>query len=340
VAFDPLATPAFGPRRDVAPLRAVPTGPARVLYLGGIGRSGSTLLERMLGQIPGTCSLGEVVHLWARGIRDNERCGCGDTFHTCPFWTSVGHHAFGGWERVDVNRMLALAEQVDEIKFTPFLLAGRGPGGFRSALAEYADAYRRIYDAARFVSGAQVVIDSSKHTSLAYVLRKAAGIDLRLLHLVRDSRGVAYSWTKKVRRPEVVGSESYMPVFSPARIAVLWSGHNVLLQVPRMLRTPTMLLRYETFAQDPRAVLASVQEFARLPSGPRTLDFLAGGHADLGVNHSVAGNPMRFTAGRVAVRCDEEWRRSFPSRDRRTVTALTAPVAALLGYRPLAGGSR
>ena len=90
MALDPLATPASGPRRDVAPLRAVPTGPARVLYLGGIGRSGSTLLERMLGQIPGTCSLGEVVHLWARGIRDNERCGCGDTFHACPFWTSVG----------------------------------------------------------------------------------------------------------------------------------------------------------------------------------------------------------------------------------------------------------
>ncbi|HEY4605248.1 MAG TPA: hypothetical protein VIH08_13030, partial [Blastococcus sp.] len=37
--------------------------PLRVLYLAGIGRSGSTLLERILGEVPGICSLGEVVFL-------------------------------------------------------------------------------------------------------------------------------------------------------------------------------------------------------------------------------------------------------------------------------------
>jgi hypothetical protein len=340
VILDPLATPSSGPQRDAAPLRVVPSGRARVLYLGGIGRSGSTLLERMVGQIPGTWSLGEVVHLWSRGIRDNERCGCGQAFHDCAFWTKIGDTAFGGWGNVDVDRMEALAARVDEIKYAPFLLARRGPRGFTAALAEYADAYRRIYDATRAVTGAQVVVDSSKHTSLAYVLRGAEGVDLKLLHMVRDSRGVAYSWTKKVRRPEVVGSDSYMPVFSPARIAVLWAGHNLLLELPRVLRTPTMLLRYEEFTQDPRAMLAAIQEFAQLPSGPQTLSFLSRDHAELGVNHTVAGNPMRFTSGRIAVSCDEEWRTAFPKKDRRTVTALTAPVAAMLGYprRPIGAG--
>ena len=36
------------------------TAPLRVLYLGGMGRSGSTLLERMLGEVPGACSLGDL----------------------------------------------------------------------------------------------------------------------------------------------------------------------------------------------------------------------------------------------------------------------------------------
>ena len=48
---------------------------ARVVFLGGLGRSGTTLLERMLGEVPGVCALGEVVHLWQRDVRDNESCG-------------------------------------------------------------------------------------------------------------------------------------------------------------------------------------------------------------------------------------------------------------------------
>jgi hypothetical protein len=69
-----------------------------LLYLGGLGRSGSTIIERLLGQLPGVCSVGEVVHLWRRGIGDAERCGCGEPFPGCPFWSKVGLAAFGGWD--------------------------------------------------------------------------------------------------------------------------------------------------------------------------------------------------------------------------------------------------
>ena len=43
----------------------------RVLYIGGWGRSGSTLLDRVLGQVPGVVSLGEVRELWQRGWAEN-----------------------------------------------------------------------------------------------------------------------------------------------------------------------------------------------------------------------------------------------------------------------------
>ncbi len=70
---------------------------SRVLFLGGLGRSGTTLLERILGELPGVTPLGEVVHLWQRGIRADEKCGCGVRFAACPFWQRVGEHAFGGY---------------------------------------------------------------------------------------------------------------------------------------------------------------------------------------------------------------------------------------------------
>ena len=51
------------------------TGGFRVLYLGGFGRSGSTLIERLLGELPGVCPVGELVHLWQRGVLAGERRG-------------------------------------------------------------------------------------------------------------------------------------------------------------------------------------------------------------------------------------------------------------------------
>ena len=41
--------------------RIAEAGPVRVLYIGGLGRSGSTLLDRMLGQLDGVWSVGELV---------------------------------------------------------------------------------------------------------------------------------------------------------------------------------------------------------------------------------------------------------------------------------------
>jgi hypothetical protein len=47
----------------------MPAGRVRVLYIGGLGRSGSTLVERLAGQLPGAYAVGEFVlrQLNARG---------------------------------------------------------------------------------------------------------------------------------------------------------------------------------------------------------------------------------------------------------------------------------
>ena len=66
----------------------------KVLYIGGLGRSGSTLLDRMLGQLPGFFSAGEIRDLWQRGLRENALCGCGAPFKECEVWTRVGKEAY------------------------------------------------------------------------------------------------------------------------------------------------------------------------------------------------------------------------------------------------------
>ena len=200
----------------------------RVIYLGGLGRSGTTLLERMLGALPGVCALGEVVHLWQRDVRDDERCGCGQAFSACDFWRVVGERAFGGWNRAPVDRILALRGQVERTRHIPRLARWHLPGEFGARVADYVYQYTRLYAAAAAVGGATAVVDSSKHSSLAFCLRWSADIDLRVVHVVRDSRGVAYSWTKEVKKPEVEGADAFMPVYSPSSSGRQWVAYNLL----------------------------------------------------------------------------------------------------------------
>nr|BFE83693.1 hypothetical protein GCM10020093_062940 [Planobispora longispora] len=137
-----------------------------------------------------------MVHLWERGVLAGEACGCGEPFGACPFWLQVGDRAFGGWSRERAERMLALRWRVDRTRRIPALAAllageetGTGDGGRLleepTELEEYAAAYRRLYDAAGEAAGRSVVVDSSKHASLAFCLA-AAGTDVHVVHVVRD----------------------------------------------------------------------------------------------------------------------------------------------------------
>ena len=95
-------------------------------------------------------------------------------------------------------------------------------------------------------------------------------------------------------------------------------------------------LRYEEFLQDPRSRLSALGDFAGLRLMPEDLNFVGDGFADLRVGHSAAGNPMRFTVGRLPLRRDDAWVRALPSAQRRLVGAVCGPMLRAYGY-PLAG---
>lgn len=302
----------------------------RVLFLGGLGRSGTTLTERLLGELPGVCPLGEVVHLWQRGLLDGERCGCGVPFGECPFWRKVGEQAFGGWDALDVERVLALKAKVDRTRFIPALAAPRLRSSLADRVTEYVGIYRRLYEAARAVTGSSTVVDSSKHASLAYCLRWCEGLDLRVLHVVRDSRGVAHSWQKQVSRPEGRDEQAYMSRLSPSGAAVQWDAQNAAFGLLGACGVAVRRVRYEDVVAAPRVLLREMADFAGLASGE--FDFLGTDGAELSAQHTVSGNPMRFRTGRIDLRHDEAWRSALPAGARRTVTAVTWPLLARYGY--------
>lgn len=307
------------------------TAPLPVLYIGGIGRSGTTVFELSLGVDERIVALGEVIHLWQRSLVDDEPCGCGEAFSRCDFWQQVGLVAFGGWDRIDAERVIALQRRIDRTVRTPQLSLRLGSRQWLSDVREYASYYSRIYHAAAEVSGREVVVDSSKQASLPYVLQYAEGVDLRVLHCVRDSRAVAYSWTKQVRRPEAqTEASTLMTRYPPGILALKWVQHNLVIDALRLRRVPTARLRYEDWVEDSLGSLRQALTLAGL--SPDLDSRIDAGGVDLPVTHTCSGNPMRFTRGRVDIRPDDKWRSSLPRSSRILVTAVTAPLLAVYGY--------
>ncbi|MQA93429.1 MAG: sulfotransferase [Streptosporangiales bacterium] len=303
-----------------------------VVFVGGLGRSGSTLLERLLGELPGVCSIGETVHMWRRALVDDEPCGCGEAFSACPFWGKVGEVAFGGWDRVDPATVAELKGAVDRTRFLPRLTGATLGASLRAGVERYTEPYLRLYAAVREVSGAPAVVDSSKHASLAACLRWADGVDLRVLHVVRDPRAVAYAWTKRIPRPDATPTspEQFMATYRPPEAAAHWLAQNTAFDRLAARGVPTLRIRYEDFVADPSGHLRQAARFAGVPEVPAGT--LEGGVARLTPTHTVSGNPMRFRTGELAVRADEAWRTAPGAARRALVSLLTLPLRRRYDY--------
>ncbi len=316
---------------QTSPAESPASDPLRIVYIGGQGRSGTTLLERALGELPGVVGVGETVHLWDRGLRDDDLCGCGKPFGSCPFWQDVGETAFGGWDSLDADEAVALRFAVDRNRYVPFMLRPGLSPSYQRRHAQYLGRIARLYHAIAEVSGARTIIDSSKHASYALMLAQVPGIELRVLHVVRDSRAVAHAWTKNVARPEAGGIP--MPVYGPAKAAVLWDVQNSIIE--RLgHHHPYLRVRYEDFVEAPKDSLLAVAGFAGVADDADVLQFLDGDTLTVGPSHTVAGNPMRFVSGDITIRSDQSWRDDMPTSRRRFVSALTLPLQRHYGYGP------
>ena len=247
------------------------------------------------------------------------------------FWSAVGEKAFGGWDRIDVDAVLRLQRSVDRQRYLPLMIFSRLSGRYTRRLAEYQRLMARLYRAIGEVGNARVVVDSSKHVSDAYILRSARSMQLFIAHLVRDSRGVAYSWTKEVEKPEIVHGGSPMRRFHPGRMGLRWVGFNLLFELLPAFGVPSRRVVYERLVAHPREEIERILRFSGVPS--TTQDVIEGRMVRLGRTHTVAGNPMRFRVGPLDLRVDDEWRDRFPDSQRRWVTILTWPLLRRYGYR-------
>lgn len=305
----------------------------KVLYILGIGRSGSTLLDILLGEFDGFFSAGELQSLWEGAILEGRLCGCGAPVSECPMWSCI----------LDPERQLALnldpAEivqlQREKLKLHRWWhLPPEDPttdeGAGRDYLAFLSKLYRRIAD----VTGAEVVVDSSKLPLVGALLESVPGIEPYFVHLVRDPRAVAYSWQRRKRALDRQGAPE-MDRFGIGKSALMWATRHISADRLGPRSRPWMLVRYEDLVANPRKSLSRIVELVE--QHPRKLDFLQGRTARVTCNHTVSGNPIRLGADVLELSEDAEWKTCLDPLAHTVATALTLPLLIRYGYGTLTG---
>lgn len=303
----------------------------KVLYVMGAGRSGSTIVDNILGEFDGFASVGELHNVWKRGIVRGRECGCGLPLAECSVWSEIlsGTARRLGLEELDAPAVRAAQEESLQMRHTRKVVRTQADAvsGWKS-LDDYVRVLGETYRSIADVMGARVIVDSSKRPPAAAALHLAPGIEPYYLHLVRDPRAVAYSRTRVKKSAE--GHE--MRREKARRTTGRWVFHNSLAEIVHR-NVPAdryTLLRYEDFVRSPRTATETLVNFTgeEVSGSPFTSERSVTLHG----NHTAAGNPSRFKTGSIDIREDKEWRDRIRTVDYLVATAMAAPFMRRYGY--------
>ena len=306
-----------------------PVADLKVVYVVGPGRSGSTLLADVLAQSPTVVHVGELLWYWKRREMDPpSRCGCGAELRACGFWCDVAEQS--PWAS-DVDPAVidrTLAELGRSVSWPAMWWQGRSG---RPVWPDYAERLTQLYEAIAEVSGARVVVDSSKQPGPALVVAGLERIDARFVHLTRDPRAVVSSW--RMPKPDAASPADSLEAIPPLRAALNWNSRALaaeLLVAGRATPSRYRRISFESFAAAPKRGYDELMEFIDEPKSDAL--FLDERTVRLAPSHSIAGNPDRRAGEVREIRLDEAWRARLPRSERIVTTAISAPMMLRLGY--------
>jgi Sulfotransferase family len=296
----------------------------KIVYIAGYGRSGTTLLSIVLGQHRSILGAGEISELALNAWIQNTYCSCGAPMRECEFWGKIVRRWVAGntEEAMQVNRQR-------QIRFERPLARFRGAKA--ADFRPYAELTERLYSLISEQSRQDIIVDSSKVPWRASTLARMPGLDLYVVHMVRDGRGVAWSLMKSYKKDVKAGLQRDITPKSPVRTGIRWSMVNLAAERLRKTVRPGRYLRvrYEDFVDDPVATLGQIGEMIGVD-----LDQVAKGIRDgepIKPHHQLAGNRLRMSSS-ITLEIDDSWKSQMPLPDQRMFNRLFGWLLKRYGY--------
>jgi hypothetical protein len=306
------------PSQDMAGRRVL------LVYIGSSMRSGSTLLSELIGSRQGAISIGELTDIWG-ALRDDARCACGARVSECVLWSEVmrqlrtrRHIEVGDLSRLQI-------ESTRAARWAGWWSVLRHRMRRRSSAEQFLlDCTQELLLSVRDVTGANLIVDSTKHGQGFFARRELSAVDTRLVHLVRDPRAVVASDLRS-KAPTYPPAE--MPPGRPVgRSVIHWDLTNLLLAAARAA-TKGSLVRYEELTRAPGEVLDKLD----LP--PSVCPRPEGASPAIVNSHILVGNPVRHQKGPRPIVEDARWRSELPDGRRLLISVAALPVWWLVTRR-------
>ena len=319
-----------------------------VVYILAASHSGSTLLAMLLGAHPQICTAGEL-KITSLGDPQRYLCSCGARIRECRFWTAVSRRMQDAGFAFDVaapgtdfrSAGGALAKQLlKPLHRGPLAEAARDLAlaavpGWRTNLAAIQQRNAALVRTICELTGKPVVVDSSKvGLRLKYLLRNRA-LNLRVVRLLRDGRGVALTYTDPARfadcrdparREGGIGGDRRGERLAMRAAAHEWRRSNeeaehLLAELPHERWTT---VRYEDLCASPGAIMDRLFAFLGLPAARVADRFRT-------VEHHVVGNGMRLD-DTPEIALDERWRTVLRAGELKEFEAVAGELNRTYGY--------
>jgi len=176
-------------------------------YIMAASHSGSTLLAMLLNSHPRICTAGEL-KIANLGDPDHYRCSCKKMIRECDFWNAVSEDMLSRGERFDVGdaridllciqgayvRRLLRPLHRDAVLETVRDTLLRLSPTWRREWPVWQRRNRMLIESIAKVSGARIVVDSSKIGLRIKYLRNISRINTKIIRLLRDGRAVALTY--------------------------------------------------------------------------------------------------------------------------------------------------
>lgn len=295
----------------------------RVVYVAGWLRSGTTLLGRLLGGLPGAFALGELSGIWAAAAH-GDRCSCGQPLPECPVWAAglAAVAASHGVGQSDLAEFASLTRSVLRTRDARRLaaLVDRPQEEWPESVRTYVNVVNTLLHAVAKFSGAEFLVDSSKLPPGFLTLMLVPDVRVDVIQIIRDPRAVVNSEGRSLQSKLGTGRGS-PPGRSTLRSSFYWSTGNLAVQMFGRHADSFVQLRYEALTADPAGQLRLLASGLQVPEPP--------GGLELGGEHLAVGNPSRFETRRE-VKPDIVWRTELSAPRRLLVSVATAPARWLL----------